>query len=136
MAAVQMGLSVAQQKAAYAGQKAEAKAQADQIRQARDIDQRLRQERLRRVLASQRARFGAQGVGGSSSADAVLRGLIGEAERQNADSAALADHRLDRLDLQLANSRRSSLLATAQPYTRTAFNLVQRNLQTTPLLDY
>ncbi len=135
MAALQVGMTAAQQKAQQAAEKADAKFQSAQIRAAQAVDERTRRERLRQALASQRAQFGARGLGGSGSASAVLAGLAEESDRQALDAAGLADYRVGRLQAQLSSSSRRSLLAASQPYSRIAFGLVQRNLQTTPLLE-
>jgi len=71
MSAMQLGMDMAQQNAAQAQAKAEAQAQTQQIQQTQAIQSRERQEQLRRALATQRARFGAQGIGGDGSAAAV-----------------------------------------------------------------
>lgn len=135
MAALQMGVTLAQQKASYADQKGEAKARAAQIQQAQDIDARDRQERLRRALAAQRAKFGAQGLSGSGSAYAVLEGLAAEANREQAEANALAQTRIQQLGSEFASAQRKNLLAAAQPYNRLAFNVLQRNLNTNHLLE-
>ena len=135
MAALQMGVSMAQQKASYAAQKGEAKARAAQIQQAQDIDARDRQERLRRALATQRARFGAQGLSASSSADAVQEGLAAEANREAVEANALAQTRIQQLGSELASAQRKNLLTATQPYNRLAFSALQRNLNTNPLFE-
>lgn len=135
MAALQMGVTLAQQKASEAAQKGEAKARAAQIRQAQDIDVRDRQERLRRALAAQRARFGGQGLSASGSANAVLEGLAAEANREQAEANALAQTRIQQLGSELASAQRKNLLTAAQPYNRLAFNVLQRNLNTNYLLE-
>jgi hypothetical protein len=135
MTAVQMGLAAAQQQAGLASEKADAKAQAAQIRAAQQVEERARRERLRRALAAQRARFGGQGVTGSGSANAVLQGLAAAADREAADSNLLAGIRLDRLDTRLSGGSRHNLLAASQPYSRLALGALQRNLQNTSLLE-
>lgn len=135
MAALQVGMTAAQQEASRSAQKADAKFQTAQIRAAQEVDDRSRRERLRQALATQRARYGASGLNNSGSASAVLAGLAEESDRQALDAAGLADARIGRLQAQLATSNRTSLLAASQPYSRIAFGLVQRNLQTSPLLE-
>lgn len=135
MAALQVGMTAAQQQAARSAEKADAKFQTAQIRAAQDIDERTRRARLRQALASQRAQFAARGINASGSAGAVLAGLAEESDRQALDAAGLADTRVGRLQAQLAASGRRSLLAASQPYSRIAFGTIQRNLQTAPLLD-
>lgn len=135
MAALQTGMTMAQQKASYAAQKGEAKARAAQIQQAQDIDIRQRQERLRRALATQRAIFGSRGLSTSASANAVLGGLAAEAHRDMQDAADLAEARVEQIGSQLASAQRRNLLAATQPYNRLAFSALQRNLETHPLLE-
>jgi hypothetical protein len=135
MAALQAGMTAAQQQAARSAERADAKFQTAQIRAAQDVDERARRARLRQALASQRAQFAARGLNASGSASAVLAGLAEESDRQALDAAGLADSRIGRLQAQLATSGRRSLLAASQPYSRIAFGAIQRNLQTAPLLD-
>lgn len=140
LTALQLGLEVAQKKAAQKdareAQKADAKAQAAQIRQAQAIDQRERRERLRRALAAQRARFGAQGLsphGGSSAA--VLSGLVSSAEAKDRGLREMTKLRLQRLDDQLDAKGSSSLLQTAYPIARSGISLVGRGINRSSLLD-
>ncbi|MDS4074240.1 MAG: hypothetical protein RKL24_13830, partial [Defluviicoccus sp.] len=116
-------------------QKGETKARVAQIQQAQEIDARDRQERLRRALATQRARFGAQGVSSSGSSNAVLEGLAAEANREQIEANALAETRIQQLGSELASAQRKNLLAAVQPYNRLAFSALQRNLDTHPLLE-
>jgi hypothetical protein len=78
--------------------------------QARDGEARREEEaRLRRQLASQRARAGAAGVGGrGGSSEAVLRGLTEEAEaglaaRENRSARQIADLRSSARDASRRN---------------------------------
>ena len=68
MSALQLGLDAAQQNSAQAQAKAETRAQVMQIQQTQEIAAGQRRDQLRRALATQRARFGAQGIaaGGGS----------------------------------------------------------------------
>ena len=105
MTALQMGMDVAQQKSAEKEAKAEARAQTQQIQQTQAIATRQRQDQLRRALATQRARFGAQGVAaGSGSAEAALGGLEAEATREDAESRSLGELRIGRLSDQSIGS--------------------------------
>jgi hypothetical protein len=136
MAALQMGLDADQQKNAQSQAKAEARAQAKQIEQTQEIAARQRREQLRRALATQRARFGAQGVAAESgSAEATLSGLEAEAMREEAESRSLSELRIGRLNDQLDWQRRRNLLDASSSRYRSAFSLVQRGLRSVPLLD-
>jgi hypothetical protein len=140
LTALQVGLEVAQKKAAQKdareAQKADAVAQATQIRQAHAIDQRERRERLRRALATQRARFGAQGVSAQSgSSAAVLSGLASSADARDRGLRQLTQLRLQRLDDQLDARGSNDLLQTAYPIARTGISLVGRGINRTSLLD-
>lgn len=135
MTALQMGMDVAQQKSAEQQAKAEARAQTQQIEQTQAIASRQRQDQLRRALATQRARFGAQGVAaGSGSAEAALGGLEAEATREDAESRSLGELRIDRLNDQLDWQRRRNLLEASSSGSRSAFSLVQRGLRSVSLL--
>jgi hypothetical protein len=136
MTALQMGMDMAQQKQAQSQAKAEARAQTQQIQQTQEINARQRQEQLRRALATQRARFGAQGIAaGSGSADAALAGLQAEAAREDADSRSLTDLRIGKLSDQLDWQRRRNLLEASSSQYRSAFSLVQRGLRSVSLFD-
>lgn len=135
MSAMQLGMDMAQQNAAQAQAKAEAQAQTQQIQQTQAIQSRERQEQLRRALATQRARFGAQGIGGDGSAAAALGGLAAEAAREDQDASTLSATRIDRINDGLAWQQRRSLLDASQSRYRTAFSLMQRSLRSVPLLD-
>jgi hypothetical protein len=136
MTALRMGMDMAQQKEAQSQAKAEARAQAQQIQQTQEINARQRQEQLRRALATQRARFGAQGIAaGSGSAEAALGGLQAEAAREDADSRSLSDLRIGKLNDQLDWQRRRNLLEASSSQYRSAFSLVQRGLRSVSLFD-
>jgi hypothetical protein len=136
MSALQLGLDAAQQSNAQAEAKAEARAQAEQLRQTQDIAARQRRDQLRRALATQRARFGAQGIAaGGGSAEAAIGGLEAEAAREEADAQSLGALRLGRLNDELDWQRRRNLLDASSSRYRTAFSLVQRSLRSVPLLE-
>lgn len=135
MSVLQMGMDIAQQGASAQQAKNEARLQARQLQQAEDIASRQRQDQLRRALATQRARFGAQGiVADAGSAQAALSGLQAEADRQAAEASATTGLRLDRLDQQLDWQQRRSLLDASSPRYRSAFSLMQRGLRSVSLL--
>jgi hypothetical protein len=135
MSVLQMGFEAAQKSNQAAAQKADARGQTEQIRQTQQIEERQKRDRLRRTLATQRARFGAQGIGVGGSSQAVLAGLAAEAEQQNADSRALAATRINRINDQLAWSRRTNLLEASRPGNRMAFGLLQQGFRNLPLLE-
>lgn len=98
-----------------------ANARIAQVRKTEAIEERRRRERLRQALATQRARFGAQGLAGGGSADAVLGGLTADTDRDIGDSRALTAMRIDDINRSLAQSRRRNLLETNQKLALGAF---------------
>ena len=135
MSVLQVGLEAAQKGNQVAAQEAAARGRTEQIRQTQQIDERQRRDRLRRALATQRARFGAQGIGAGGSSRAVFAGLAAEAEQENADSRALASTRIGQIDDQLAWSRKRNLLEASRPGNRMAFGLLQQGFRNVPLLE-
>jgi hypothetical protein len=135
LTALQAGMEMAQRDTAQAEEKSTAQAQIAQVRLAQQTEDRERRERLKRALATQRARFGAQGLSSSASSDAVLGGLTKEVEQEALDSATQANFRVDRINDQLAWSRRKSLLSPSSPQNRYAFSMIQQGLRSIPLLD-
>lgn len=115
--------------------KAAAQSQAAQIQQAEAIDQQDRQERLRRAMATQRARFGAQGIGGGGSSEAALAGLAAEAEREGAQDQKVSALKLQRVGQEYAYGQRRSLLDETYPRYRTALSAVRQGLSGVSLLD-
>lgn len=98
---------------------AQAEAEAAQEREKLAADaaaaEETRRAALRRVVASQRAKFGAQGLapeGGS--ADAVLLGLFEESDAERARRAELDTLRTAAIDSDLAGQRSVNLLQSAQ----------------------
>ncbi len=136
MSAMQLGMDMAQQNSARAQAKAEAQAQTQQIQQTQAIQSRERQDQFRRALATQRARFGAQGISGDGgSAGAALGGLQAEADREDQDASSLSALRIGRINDDLEWQQRRSLLDASQSRYRSAFSLMQRGLRSVPLLD-
>lgn len=84
--------------------------QIQQIQQRDAEAERERRERLRRQLAAQRARAGAAGVGGGGSADAVLRGLVEEAEAEARASGTESGHRIGDIRRRAHTARQRNLL--------------------------
>ena len=140
MAVMQMGVDAAQRgKQAKIAQSAAAdlgRFQAEQIRQAQAIESEKRRRALREALATQRARFGAQGVAGGASADAVLSGLAKEAADQERQAGALNRLRIGQIENQNAWFSRRNLLEQSQSTYQSAFNLAKKSLQKVPLLDF
>lgn len=124
--AVKMGLSAAQQSNQQDVHDANSRSKIQQIQQAQKLDERRRREQLKHALAARRARFAAQGISPSGSADALLAGLALEAERQDAEERDAANTRVNLIKDQSAYSRRRSLLDTYGTLSQTAFNLVQK----------
>lgn len=120
---------------ARASEEAQARAQIEQIQQSRQASDRERQDAVRRALAMQKARFGAQGIGAGGSADAVLAGMAAEAQREAAEARDLAAVRVNQIRNQLAWQNRKNLLDASQFASRSAFHLVQQGLRTVPLLE-
>lgn len=83
-------------------QKAQAQAQAKQIRNNLELDRQKNYQAMKRAMASQRARFGAQGLSGAGSTDAVLSGIAAEADRSNLESQILARTRLNEINNNMA----------------------------------
>lgn len=148
MSIMQLGTQAAQRKQqmtqqnqqaelARAAGEAQARAQIEQIQQSRQASERERRDALRRALATQRARYGAQGIGAAGgSADAVLAGMAAEAQRQAAEARDLAETRMSQIRNQVAWQNRKNLLDASQFASRSAFNLVQQGLRTVPLLEF
>ena len=86
--------------------------------------ERERRETLRRALAAQRARSGAAGVGGSGgSAEAVLRGLTEESERERAARADASGRRIEQVRDSARRARERNLLDLTGELTRTGLGL-------------
>lgn len=136
MSALQFGMDMAQQNASQAEAKADARAQTQQIQQQQEVQSRERRDQLRRALATQRARFGAQGIAaGGGSVEAALGGLEAEAARDEQAASSAGAMRIDRIDDQLDWQRRRNLLDASSPRYRSAFSLMQRSLRSVPLLE-
>lgn len=115
----QQDLAMKQLRAQQKLSEAQAEADAAQERQKIAADtaaaEETRRAALRRVVASQRAKFGAQGLapeGGS--ADAVLLGLFEESDAERARRNELDTLRTAAIDSDLAQQRSVNLLQSAQ----------------------
>lgn len=139
LSAVQMGITAAQQErqadAAQAAAKAEAKSKIAQINAAQAAEDRLRNERLRRAQASQRARFGAAGIASGGSAQAVLAGLSKEAALTAADQSRLNALRIGQINQQLDWQRRRNLLDLSDYKSTAAFDLMKQSAANIDLLS-
>ena len=69
-------------------------AQANQLMQARRVNERDKRARLASLQATQRARFGAAGIGSGGSADAVMNGLAESTEQSIRDGRVATRMRL------------------------------------------
>lgn len=124
--ALKMGLGAAQQKNEQAAREANSRSRMEQIQNSQKVDERRRREQLKHALAARRARFGAQGLSSSGSADAVLAGLAMEAERQDAEQRALSNNRISLLNDQASYSRRKNLLDSYGSLSQSAVSLIQK----------
>ena len=148
--ALQMGVNSAQQQESYknqqrqqrdkirfqqrqlqdaaAAREADSRAQVEQIQQSQQMEAQRRREQLRRALASQRARFGAQGISAGGSSEAVLSGLAAEAEQRDAETRSLSRSRINRINDQLAYANRKSLLDLSQKQANNSYSLLNNTL--------
>lgn len=113
----------------------EAESEVAQIQKADAIEKADRQERLRRALATQRARAGAQGTGSGGSTTATLEGLAADADRETRESDELTNIRLQRVSDQLTSVKRKSLLETTYPRYQKAISAVRQGISGVSLLD-
>jgi hypothetical protein len=138
LATVGLNLALAQQ--ASQRQSDDVKAERDRqiraIRQRDEEQRRQQEEALRRRLASQRARAGAAGVSSGGSADAVLRGLIEQAEASEQARAATSNRQISEIRRSASRSRRNNLLDLAGGAGGSALSLFgRRSGSLTSLLD-
>ena len=113
----------------------QADAQVRQAQQNQAIDQNDRSERLRRALATQTARFGAQGIDASGgSADAMLSGMQAENDRQNVEQQAVTSSKIANIESQADWQQRRNLLGAAKPSYGSAFSLMKLGLRSISLL--
>ncbi|MEK7244437.1 MAG: hypothetical protein AAB223_00265 [Pseudomonadota bacterium] len=137
MTVIGLGLNAIQtQRQAKAGRaqvETEAAANAADVETQRAAAEREREERLRRALATQRARFAAQGLDpAQGSAAAVLGGLVAEAEREAEEDREQVNSRLGLLD----RRRRRQLDLLSASGERAALNIFRRALPSRSLLDF
>ncbi len=84
-------------------------AEAQKLDLARRISERDKRRRLAALQATQRARFGAAGIGPGGSADAVLNGLAEETEQSIRDDRLGIEQRLDQSAGATSRARRINL---------------------------
>ncbi len=125
----------AQAKLEQAAAQSEANADAAQIQQTEAMEKADRQDRLRRALATQRARFGAQGTSSGGSSAAALAGLAAETDREDREAEEFANTRLQRVTDQLATVKRKSLLDTKYPRYQKAISAVRQGISGVSLLE-
>jgi hypothetical protein len=105
------------------------------LRQEQAVRDRQRRDQLKRVQATQRARFGAQGVGRSGSADAVLDGLGAATARNIADDSSAVASRITDINTGVQNIRRRNLLQRRNMVTDRIFGEIRNRLPTISLFD-
>lgn len=111
--------------------KAEAGAQTNAVAQqlqqqalAAEIEDRRRQEQLKRERAQRLARFGAQGLASAGgSPDAVLGGLTAESTRQGAENVRQRSLAMSNSLLDLADRNRLTLLRAAEAREKAALGV-------------
>ena len=112
LATVGLNLALAQQAASRQSRAigADRDRQIEAIQQRDEEALREQRERLRRQLATQRARAAAAGVGSGGSSDAVLRGLIEEAEAGATARSLQSGQRNEDIRRHARTSRQRNLL--------------------------
>jgi hypothetical protein len=138
LATVGLNLALAQQAARQQSHtiNAERDRQIQAIRARDEEQQRQADEALRRRLAAERARAGAAGVSGGGSANAVLRGLIEEANAAGQARTAASSRQIADIRQSASRSRRTNLLDLAGGASSSALSLFGRNSgRRTSLLD-
>ncbi len=133
--AFQMIRARQQAKAQNAASTAQAQSQIQQIQRRQEIRDRQRREQLKRLLATQRARFASRGVGRGGSARAVLDGLANETDQVIADERSLNAFPIGRINSALDQRRRSNLLKASEARRRLAFDLLGRGFKNISLLE-
>ncbi len=135
LASVGLNLALAEQAARRQNRSVEGDRdqQVQGIQQKLDDERRIATDRLRRQLATQRARAGAAGVASSATSNAVLRGLIQTAQADNQARAADAQQEVDRIRQRARQASRRNLLELASTATRASFGVTSG--RTSSLLD-
>lgn len=106
------------------------------VRRNQEIDTRRKRGELKKATATQRARFGAMGLGLSGgSADAVLKGMTKSVDQEIAYGEAETGSRMDANTATFRAAKRQNLLALSAPVERIAYGLLKSKLAGVRLLD-
>jgi len=126
-----------QAKASNRTAQAQADAQSASITRSQEIEARRKRDALKRITATQRARFGAQGTGGrGGSADAVLGGLARPIEEDIENSRLIAGDRVNQIQNGLNQTKRVNLLEASSPVRRLIYSNLRKQIpRITSLLD-
>jgi len=101
----------------------ERQASITRIQKTEAIEQDRRRERLRRALATSRARLGSQGVGSArGSGEAVLRGLLEEGKETDGEERDLSQGRIDDINRRY----RRNLLESAEARSRQRLDALKK----------
>ena len=116
---------------------AQADAQTASVRRSQEIEARRKREALKRITATQRARFGAQGTGGrGGSADAVLGGLAKPVEEDIENSRLMAGDKINQIQSNFNQTRRANLLEASSPVRQYIYSNLRKQIpRITSLLD-
>lgn len=121
-------------KAEASAAQSQAESQVRQIKSAQEIEARRERDRLKRAMATQRARYGASGVGGTGgSSRALLQGLVDDTEEGITDMRKTNQMKIDDIYRDLSHRRRRSLLDRRSAATGLALDLARQG--TSSLLD-
>ena len=105
------------------------------IQQAQQKTEELNRADLRKELATQRARFGAQGiVSTDGSSKAVLDGLRKQTEEAINDNRAASNRQVDDIGRKISNSRRLNLLQESYDKPRRMYGLLRQSIRNIPLI--
>ncbi|OHC74839.1 MAG: hypothetical protein A3G18_10380 [Rhodospirillales bacterium RIFCSPLOWO2_12_FULL_58_28] len=105
------------------------------IQQAQQKTEELNRADLRKELATQRARFGAQGiVSTDGSSKAVLDGLRKQTEEAINDNRAASNRQVDDIGRKISNSRRLNLLQESYDKPRRMYGLFRQSIRNIPLI--
>lgn len=136
MTALQVGMDVSRRRSESDAARKDVASQAKQVRYAQLSDEQDRRERLRRAIATERARMAARGVSPlTGSSAAILSGLVANASRETTRDKTIADMRIGRLNDRQDSTSNRNLLISEMPKYRSAFSLLQRGTQQSSLLD-
>jgi hypothetical protein len=107
---------------------ANAQSKAEQIKASQAIDERTRQENLKRALATQRARFGAQGISAGGSSVAAQAALASDAAQESVDARNAANQQIQRINDEYNWSKTKNLLSNSYPANRNALSLMRQSV--------